>query len=283
MGQATGQLPDSLHFLSLDQCCLHSFLLGDLVRKYEKSKNFPFCRHFWYQRAAGEQGLSLTFHLVLIGDLLTAQGSTHRVAYLAIDMRADDVAYCPPSDSVFRVAIPVGVAFVGVLVDFVLVHVADQDGNGVIDQAQAFFTAPQGAGDAFIFLAGQPQVGIGIFELSGSTAHALFELDILVLGQVLDVTLFSDIAVQRDEALVRQRFAAQEQNPAVRPLPFRDVGRKVFSRCDTLGNLHFDVTRAVFAAHRVMANEAGKRGADVGQFFGKLEQYEERPVPRHQS
>jgi hypothetical protein len=56
--------------------------------------------------------------------------------------------------------------------------------DGVVDQAQAFFAAAQGSGDALVFRVGAGQVGIGVFQLRGAPAHPLVELNVLVLGQV---------------------------------------------------------------------------------------------------
>ena len=66
----------------------------------------------------------------------------------------------------------------------------------------------QGGGNAAVFGIGAGQVGVGVFQLGGTPAYPLVELDILVFGQVLDVTLFGHIAVERHETLVAQRFAA---------------------------------------------------------------------------
>ncbi len=78
------------------------------------------------------------------------------------------------------------------------------------------FAAAEGGGDALRFPRSPCAGWRRRFKLGGAPAHTLFELDVLVLSQVFDVALFGDIAVQRDKTAVRQRLAAQRQDPAVR-------------------------------------------------------------------
>lgn len=222
-------------------------------------------------------------HLVFVGYLLSGQRPAYRVADLAIDLFADHFAYPAAGDAAFRVAIPVGIAFVGVLVNLVGVDVTDQDGNGVVDQAQALFAAAQGSGDAGIFGVGAGQVGIGVFQLGGTAPHALFELDVLIFGQVFDITLFGDVAVKGDKALIGQRFAAQQQNAPVRALAFGDMRRKAAGGGNPFGNLAFDVTRAVFATRCVKADETLEGRTDVSHRGREVEQAQEGFVPRHQA
>ena len=283
VGQAAGQLANGLHFLGLDEGGLHALLFGDVVREDEEAEVFALRADFRNQRALRMDGLALALHLVFVGHLLPGQRLAHRILDLGIDLGADHVEHVAVGHRALRVAVPVRVALVGVAIDLVLVHVADEDGDGVVDQAQAGFAAAEGGGDALVFLVRLAQVGEGVFKLGGAPAHTLFELDVLVLGQVFDVALFGDIAVQRDETAMRQRLAAQQQDTAVRTLAFGDMRREVAGGSHALGDLHFPVAGAVFAALGVVADEAFERCADIGQLVGKFEQLEEGAVPRHQA
>jgi hypothetical protein len=198
----------------LHQGGLHALLLGDVVREHEEAEVFALGADFRDQRALRKDILALALHLVFVGDLLAAQGFPDVFTNLAINVVADHVAHAAPGDRTFRVAVPVGIALVGVLINLVVIDVADQNRNGVIDQAQAFFAAPQGRCDTAVFAIGPGQVGVGVFELGGTAADALVELDVLVLGQVFDVTLFGDVGVQRDKPFVGQGFTAQQQDLA---------------------------------------------------------------------
>jgi hypothetical protein len=137
------------------------------------------------------------------------QGFPDVFTNLAVNMVADHVAHAAAGDRTFRVTVPVGIALVGVLINLVVIDVADQNRNGVIDQAQAFFATPQGGCDTAVFAIGPGQVGVGVFELGGAATDTFVELDILVLGQVFDVTLFGDVGVQRDKTLIGQGLTAQ--------------------------------------------------------------------------
>ena len=180
-------------------------------------------------------------------------------------------------------AVPVGIALVGVLVDLVLVHVADQDGDGIVDQAQAFLATAEGGGDALVVGIGAAEVGVGVFELRRPAADALFKVVVLVFGQMLDIALLGDVAVERHETFVMQRFAAQLQGTAVGSLALADVRDKAACCRDAFGNLPLAVAGAVLAAFGVVADETLERCTDISQLAWKFEQAEEWLIPRHQA
>ncbi len=280
--QAAGELADGFHFLRLHQRGLGAALFGDVKRVNKTAQRHAVGVDFRHQGAARVDGAAVAqVHGIFVSDLLAGQGDADVLfdggEHLGANNGVDGLAH-----HVFRLpAKPARVAAIGVLVGPAVVKIGNVRRNGVGDQPQPRLAALERTGDFGIGGHGLGQPGVGGFQLVGACAHMAFQLGVLPLHQLAIEFLFGDVGVQGDKALMRQGRAAYGQHPAVGAGALGVVGAKAARGVHALGHLCVDVARPVFAALGVVADKRLKRHAGHRQRFGKIQQAQKRPVPRH--
>ena len=280
--QTAGELPGGFHFLRMHQRRLGVLEVGDIDRQHEAARHAALGVEFGHQLAAGiHQPATGTAHGVFVADALTLERPVHMARNIGVDLVAHHVANGAAHHAFPDCAKPVGVALVGIAVDFIAVEVADQRRHGVGDQAQVFLAAAQRFGDALVGVVGQDQAPVGRLQFMRALGHPALQLDVLLLDLQLVAPAGGDVGVQRDKAVVRQRLAAHRQNLPVGPVALGVVRREMPRQAHALGHQFFHIARPVFAALGVVAHEGLEGGTDKRHVLGEIKQAQEGFVPGH--
>ena len=235
-----------------------------------------------YQGAAGAGGIAVApGELVFVSHPLARQGPGHIGLHHFEDFLPDHVLDLAPFHLIGRPAEPFGVALVGVAVGPFPVEVSDGGGDGIGNLAQALLAAAQGLGDGLVAFDGGRQLLVGPGQGLGAGFDVLLKLRLMARDLLGRMALVSDVGVDGDEALVRQRKTTNGEDAAIGTDALGHMGLEALRPGHPFGDLLGRVSRAVVAALGVVADERLEGHPRPGQPLGKIQQTQEGGVPRH--